>query len=173
MDQAWPGRVFRPAASSQRHLGSLQHQLGALVRGGGSADDLFRVDLHDESRADDCGPGRPYPKPAAWRRLGADTLKSDGCGPLLPGTVVRLGVTAQRPSDGAAVGGSAYENPVHRTQPYRSSTPRGLRCQSPAATPPTVPGTMGRTGRPHSRTCMPGSALKGPPPSSDQPQRPL
>lgn len=138
-----PAGMFRPVAQPQRHLESLQHQLGALVRGGGSADDLFRVDLHDESGVDDCGPGRPYLKPATWRRLGADTLKSEGCSPLLPGTVVRPGVTAQRPSDGAAVGGSAYKNPVHRTQPYCSSTPRGLRCQSPAATPRTVPGLWG------------------------------
>ena len=143
VDPVWPSRVFRPVAHPQRHLEGVQHQLGALARGGGSADDLFRVDLHDESGADDCGPGRPYLKPATWRRLGADTLKSEGCSPLLPGTVVRLGVTAQRPSDGAAVGGSAYKNPVHRTQPYRSSTPPGLRCQSPAATPRTVPGLWG------------------------------
>jgi len=140
VDQAWRGRVFRPAAQSQRHLENLHHQFGALVRGGGSADDLFRVDLHDESGVDDCGPSRPYLKPATWRRLGADTLKSEGCSPLSPSTVARLDVTAQRPSDGAAVGGSAYKNPVHRTQPYRSSTPRGLRCQSPAATPRTRPG---------------------------------
>ena len=118
VDPVWPSRVFRPVAQPQRHLEGVQHQLGALARGGGSADDLFRVDLHDESGADDCGPGRPYLKPATWRRLGADTLKSEGCSPLLPGTVVRLGVTAQRPSDGAAVGGSAYKNPVYRTQPY-------------------------------------------------------
>ena len=38
MDQAWPGRVFRPAAQPQRHLEGVQHQLGGLVRGGGSAD---------------------------------------------------------------------------------------------------------------------------------------
>ena len=143
MDQAWPSRVFRPVAQPQRHLEGVQHQLGGLVSGGGSADDRSRVDLHDESGVDDCGPGRPYLKPATWRRLGADTLKSEGCSPLLPGTVVRLGVTAQRPSDGAAVGGSAYKDPVHRTQPYCSSTPRGLRCQSPAATPRTVPGLWG------------------------------
>ena len=152
VDPVWPSRVFRPVAQPQRHLESLQHQLGALVRGGGSADDLFRVDLHDESGVDGRGPGCPYLKPATWRRLGADTLKSDGCSPLLPGTVVRPGVTAQRPSDGAAVGGSAYKNPVHRTQPYRSSTPPGLRCQSPAATPRTVPRPWRRTGWPHSRT---------------------
>lgn len=143
VDPVWPSRVFRPSAQPQRHLEGVQHQLGALVRGGGSADDHSQVDLHDESGVDDCGPGRPYLKPATWRRLGADTLKSEGCSPLLPGTVVRLGVTAQRPSDGAAVGGSAYKNPVHRTQPYCSSTPRGLRCQSPAATPRTVPGLWG------------------------------
>jgi hypothetical protein len=142
VDQAWPGRVFRPAAQPQRHLEGVQHQLGALVRGG-SADDPSQVDLHDESGVDDCGPGRPYLKPATWWRLGADTLKSEGCSPLLPGTVVRLGVTAQRPSDGAAVGGSAHKNPVHRTQPCCSSTPRGLRCQSPAATPRTVPELWG------------------------------
>jgi hypothetical protein len=29
-------------------------------------------------------------KPATWRRPGADTLKAEGCSPLLPGTVVRL-----------------------------------------------------------------------------------
>ena len=109
----------------------------------GSADDRPRVDLHDESCVDNCGPARPCLKPATWRRLGADTPKSEGCSPLLPGTVVRLGVTAQRPSDGAAIGGSAHRNPVHRTQPYCSSTPRGLRCQSPAATPRTVPGLWG------------------------------
>jgi hypothetical protein len=108
VDPVWPGRVFRPAAQPQRHLESLQHQLGALVRGGGSADDHSQVDLHDESGVDDCGPGRPYLKPPTWQRLGADALKSGGCGPLLPSTVVRLGVTAQRPSDGAPVGGSAY-----------------------------------------------------------------
>ena len=139
VDQVRPSRVLRPAAQPQHHLESLQHQLGALVSGGSSADDLFRVDLHDESGIDDRGPGRPYLKPATWRRLGADTPKSEGCSPLSPGTVVPPGVTAQRPSDGAAAGGSANKNPVYRTQPYRSSTPRGLRCQSPAATPRTVP----------------------------------
>src|SRR5215467_8436384 len=128
VDPVWPSRMFRPVAQPQRHLESLQHQLGALVRGG-SADDLFRVDLHDESGVDDCGPGRPYLKPATWRRLGADTLKSEGCSPLLPGTVVRLGVTAQLPSDGAAVGGSAYKDPVYRTQPCCS-------CTSATHTPP-------------------------------------
>ena len=142
VDQAWRDRAFRPVAQPQRHLEGVQHQLGGLVSGG-SAGDRSRVDLHDESGVDDCGPGRPYLKPATWRRLGADTLKSEGCSPLLPGTVVRLDVTAQRPSDGAAAGGSAYKNPVHRTQPYCSSTPRGLRCQSPAATPRTVPGQWG------------------------------
>jgi hypothetical protein len=143
VDPIWPSRVFRPVVQPQRHLEGVQHQLGGLVSGGGSADDRSRVDLHDESGVDDCGPGRPYLKLATWRRLGADTLKSEGGSPLLPGTGVRLGVTAQRPSDGAAVGGSAYKNPAHRTQPYCSSTPRGLRCQSPAATPRTVPGPWG------------------------------
>ena len=98
MDPAWPGRVFRPAAQPQRHLEGVQHQLGALVRGGGSADDLSRVDLHDESGVGDCGAGRPYLKPATWRRLGADTLKSDGCSPLLPGTVLRPALQRNGPA---------------------------------------------------------------------------
>jgi hypothetical protein len=39
VDQAWPGWVFRPVAQPQRHLEGVQHQLGALVSGGGLADD--------------------------------------------------------------------------------------------------------------------------------------
>jgi hypothetical protein len=102
VDQAWPGRVLRPAAQPQRSLEGVQHQLGAVVSGGGSAGDGPRVDLRDESGVDDSGPGRPGLKPAIRRQLGADTVNPEPSGQtacaLLPGTVVRLGDTAQRPT---------------------------------------------------------------------------
>lgn len=60
--QAWPGRVFHPVAQPQRQLEGIQHEHGALLNGGGSADDGPRIDLHDGHGLDDCGSARPTPE---------------------------------------------------------------------------------------------------------------
>jgi hypothetical protein len=121
--QTWPGRVFRLVSPPQCHLQDVQHHLGALVSGGGSAGDGPRADLHDGYGADNCGPARPCLNPAIRRRLGADTVRSrtsrsDGRCTLAqhghgPG---RYRATDQRWRSGWQE--AAHQKLVYRTQPY-------------------------------------------------------